>query len=342
MNRKRSEPLRIGGYIALILGIGAIIALIIIQGADDVAGALAAVGWGLALVVIVRIIPVMLDAAAWRLLFDSKYRPKMLEVQWARWIGEAVNTLLPALQVGSALVRTRILMIRGTPGHAAGASVVVDLTLSTLTQLLFTLVGIGFLLSYYGDSNIARGAGAGVAFGLILLLLFFAFQQKGMFTWIVGIVSRVSRGRDWVSAVGGAEALDKAIKDIYKRKRLLALNAAGQMLAWVIGAFEIWIALHFMGYEISVGDAMLLESLILAVRASAFFVPGALGVQEGAFVLLGAVIGLNPEAALALFLIKRFREIIIGVPALLAWQLTEGRNLLRHRKSEKYEDKIDV
>jgi len=321
------------GYIALIMGISVIIVLVVYQGAGDVANALATVGWGLVLIVIVRILPIIIDGAAWRLLFATDYRPRMLDIQWARWIGEAVNTLLPALQIGSALVRTRLMMLRGVPGRVAGATVVVDLTISTLTQLLFTLVGIGFLLSHYGESNIAKGAGAGVAFGLLLVLLFFAFQQKGMFAWLVGIIGRISKGRDWVKAVGGAEALDKAIRDIYRRKSILILNASGQMLAWVIGAFEIWLALYFMGYEISVGDAMLLESLILAVRASAFFVPGALGVQEGAFVLLGAVIGLSPEVALALSLIKRFRELVIGVPALLVWQFAEGRQMLLYRKS---------
>ncbi len=322
------------GYIALILGIGAIVALVIYQGAGDVADALATVGWGLILVVVIRIIPIVIDGAAWRILFDHSHRPRMADVQWARWIGESVNTLLPALQIGSALVRTRLMLMRGVPGRVAGATVVVDLTISTLTQLLFTLVGIGFLLSHYGENNIAKGAGAGVVLGLLLVLLFFAFQQRGMFSWLVNIVARVSKGRDWVNAVGGAEALDKAIRDIYRRKRILALNATGQMLAWTIGAFEIWLALYFMGYEISVGDAMLLESLILAVRASAFFVPGALGIQEGAFVLLGAVIGLSPEVALALSLIKRFRELVIGVPGLLVWQFTEGRQMIRYRKTK--------
>ena len=234
------------GYIALIMGISVIIVLVVYQGAGDVANALATVGWGLVLIVIVRILPIIIDGAAWRLLFATDYRPRMLGIQWARWIGEAVNTLLPALQIGSALVRTRLMMLRGVPGRVAGATVVVDLTISTLTQLLFTLVGIGFLLSHYGESNIAKGAGAGVAFGLLLVLLFFAFQQKGMFAWLVGIIGRISKGRDWVKAVGGAEALDKAIRDIYRRKSTLILNASGQMLAWVIGAFEIWLALYFM------------------------------------------------------------------------------------------------
>ena len=72
----------------------------------------------------------------------------------------------------------------------------------------------------------------------------------------------------------------------------------------------------------------MLESLILATRTAAFFVPGALGVQEGVLVLLGGMIGLGPEVALALSLVKRVRELVIGVPGLLAWQVAEGKNLL--------------
>jgi hypothetical protein len=73
----------------------------------------------------------------------------------------------------------------------------------------------------------------------------------------------------------------------------------------------------------------MLESLIQAVRSAAFFMPGALGVQEGGLILLGAVVGLGPEVALALSLIKRIRELAVGLPALLAWQMVEGRRLVR-------------
>ena len=105
------------------------------------------------------------------------------------------------------------------------------------------------------------------------------------------------------------------------------------MLAWALGAAEIWLALYFMDIPVTIADALLLESLILAVRAAAFFVPGAVGVQEGAFVLLGAAIGLSPEVALALSLIKRVRELVIGVPALLAWQVAEGKQIFALRKT---------
>jgi len=318
---------RVLGFSTLIIGIGLSIALVVYQGAGDVAAAIAAVGWGLVLVIASRIVPIVLDGYVWRFLMPRDAERPVLLMLWARWIGEGVNTLMPAFQVGGALVRTRLLVVRGVPGRIVGASVVVDLTLSTLTQLLFTLVGVGLLLVHYGNSDIAKGAGAGVGLGLILVIFFCFFQHRGLFSYLVGMVSRVAKGRDWVNVAGGAEALDEEIRNLYRRRWALTFNASGQMLAWVLGAIEIWLALYFMDIPVTIADALLLESLILAVRAAAFFVPGAVGVQEGAFVLLGAVIGLGPEVALALSLIKRVRELVIGVPALLAWQVSEGRNL---------------
>jgi hypothetical protein len=44
--------------------------------------------------------------------------------------------------------------------------------------------------------------------------------------------------------------------------------------------------------------------------------------------VVGALFGLSPEFALALSLIKRVRDIVIGVPALALWQAMEGRRLL--------------
>jgi hypothetical protein len=67
------------------------------------------------------------------------------------------------------------------------------------------------------------------------------------------------------------------------------------------------------------------------VRTSAFVVPNAVGVQEGAYILLGATFGLTPEMALALSLLKRARDIAIGLPTLAVWQALESGRLWRRR-----------
>ena len=72
-----------------------------------------------------------------------------------------------------------------------------------------------------------------------------------------------------------------------------------------------------------------IESLLFAIRNAAFMVPSGLGVQEGAYALLGPLFGLPPEAALALSLLKRARDVAVGVPALISWQIVEGRRRLR-------------
>ncbi|MGC8073791.1 hypothetical protein ACP3W1_24840, partial [Salmonella enterica] len=86
---------------------------------------------------------------------------------------------------------------------------------------------------------------------------------------------------------------------------------------------ETWLALHLLGHDIGIGAALAIESLTLAVRHFAFFVPGGLGVQEASFVLFGRLVGLPPEVSVALSLARRLREIGFGVPALLSWQWVE-------------------
>jgi hypothetical protein len=51
-------------------------------------------------------------------------------------------------------------------------------------------------------------------------------------------------------------------------------------------------------------------------------------VQEGAFLVLGTMFGLSPELGLSLSLVRRLRDLILGVPVLLAWQVIEGKRLL--------------
>jgi uncharacterized membrane protein YbhN (UPF0104 family) len=79
-----------------------------------------------------------------------------------------------------------------------------------------------------------------------------------------------------------------------------------------------------MGYSLDFGDAVIIESLMHAVRGASFAIPGALGAQEGGLIVLCAIFGVPPEAALALSLVKRIPDVVIGVPALLAWQAMEG------------------
>jgi uncharacterized membrane protein YbhN (UPF0104 family) len=99
------------------------------------------------------------------------------------------------------------------------------------------------------------------------------------------------------------------------------------LACWIASTLEAWVALRLAGASLSFATVLVIESLLYAARSIAFAVPNAVGVQEGAYILLGASFGLTPETALALSLLKRARDLTIGVPALVVWQLLESGRL---------------
>ena len=302
--------------------------LIVRQGAGDVLDATAAAGWGVAVVALYHFVPLALDARAWQLLFNDDRRLGLAAAIRIRWIGESVNGLLPAAQLVSELVRVRLAMLAGIPGAVAGAVVTVDLTISVFAQVIFTLLG---LVALY-----ALGAGgvAALAVGpLALAAIFVAFlvlQNAGMFGRLAKLIGRSTAGATWLKVIAGADALDAEIKELYQRRSVLIGSFGWKLASWIAGTGEIWLGLYFLGHPVGILEAIMMESLTQAVRSAAFIVPGGLGIQEGGFVLIGNVIGIGPETALALSLIKRVRELAVGIPALILWKLIEGRHLLRN------------
>ena len=123
-----------------------------------------------------------------------------------------------------------------------------------------------------------------------------------------------------------------AIHAIYGRRIGVAAGFLYHLVGWLLTIAEAWLALYLLRIPLPVASIIVIESLIYALRSVAFFVPSGWGVQEGGYVLLGTLVGLGPDAALALSLAKRARELAIGLPVLLLWQVFEAR-ILRRRPS---------
>ncbi|TMJ97876.1 MAG: TIGR00374 family protein, partial [Alphaproteobacteria bacterium] len=63
------------GIAAWLFGIAALVALTLWCGVDAVGQAIASIGWGILLVVVVRTVTVAVAGAGWWLLFSAKLRP---------------------------------------------------------------------------------------------------------------------------------------------------------------------------------------------------------------------------------------------------------------------------
>ncbi len=325
------------GYILFAAGISAFVAILIYFGIDDVFRALQLAGWSLLLVSASHTAPLIIDSIAWRLLFLCRAKPPFWLLMKARWIGESINSLLPAAQIGGDLVRARMIAVEGYPVPETGASVFVEITIALVTQLVFALVGIGLLL-YIGQKSLIRETAFAVAVMSLLAILFIMVQKRGFWGKLLDFLSVIVSKDKLQGLALDAKALDLAISELYGHRMTILHSCFWRLLGWFSGALEVWIALHFMGAHTGILEALLLESLGQVIRGVAFLVPGAYGVQEGGFVLLGSVIGLSPELSLGMSLAKRFRELSLGIPGLFMWQIDEGRLILKRktvRKAEK-------
>lgn len=288
-------------------------------------------GFGVALVVLFHLLPVVLDAAAIRVLFASASpRPTMRDATSARFVGEAVNSLLPAGQLGGPVAMARQLAQRGAPLTDAAAVITVSATMQAVSQVVFALIGVGAFALFAGAALASsRSIGVSLAIATVVLTAvvagFWWAQRRGLFKHVLRIAMRAFERRDWSRLSARADAIDAMVRALYGDRRKVAATFAWSLAAWIVGTGEVWLALRFLGHPVDWLAALFLESVGQAIRGAAFAIPGALGAQEGGYLLLAPLVGLGPETALALSLVKRAREILLGLPGLAMLYARERR-----------------
>lgn len=306
-----------GLILAGLAGLAGAVYLVIDHGAADILGGVAALGWGLALVIAYRAVSLVTAAAAWRRLYPDGQRKSLPQLSLLRWICESVNSLLPVAQIGGDLLRAKL---AATPSHgaASGAAVVVDITLNLVIEILFALLALALLLSR-GDGGYAGAILAALLLSAVGAALFFAIQKRGLFALLARFVALVGKGAALDKALAGAHSLDQAIKELYARPSDLRIALLWHVLSTASRVGEVSLILYLMDSPAPFDAALIVEALTALLRTAAFLVPGGLGVQEGALLALGALVGIAPESALTLALVKRAREIVTGLLGLLAW-----------------------
>jgi putative membrane protein len=324
---------------ALSAGVLLFIGVLASQGLPAIMATLALAGWGLLLVALFHLLPLALDAVAIRVLFDAvpgaaaavgAASGSMRDALLARWAGESANSLMPAGQIGGPVLMARHLAQRGLRMQDAAAAITVSTTLQTFAQIAFALLGVALLGAQASHiSQNALRASSLIASGLLALQVggFYWMQRRGFFSKLMRTATRFAGKRDWTQWMSQAEAIDLAVQLTYSRSGPVAASFLLSSVGWLVGTGEVYLILQLIHHPVGWIDALLLESLGQAIRGAAFAIPGALGVQEGGYLLLAPLAGLPPDAALALSLAKRARELLLGVPGLLYLHLSSRVNV---------------
>ncbi|MEH3116505.1 MAG: lysylphosphatidylglycerol synthase domain-containing protein [Methylorubrum populi] len=255
-----------------------------------------------------------------------------------RFVREGVNVLLPVASVGGEVVGGRLLTFWGVAGSLAAASLLADMLIQVATQVAFTGLGAALLWRLPGEAaaSLARWTTQAAAVAVAAVIAFFALQTlgaaRGLERRLAGLGRRFLRsaapdGTGAEAPAARAPSVQEALDAVWARGRRgrIAQSVALHAAAWALGAAEIWIVLACIGIEVGLTEVLVLESLSQAIKSAAFPVPSGLGVQEGGFVVVGALFGLDAGTAIALSLAKRVPDVALGLPSLIVWQTLEAK-----------------
>ncbi len=323
---------RIVSHLGLLLGLVLTVWLVSAASLMGVVHSFAKVGWGAIAVVAVRAVMIAMNGVAWSRLLANLGPPVSIPLfVLLRWVRQAIDVLLPVASIGGGLVAPRMLTFWGVSGAIAIASVIADLFLQTVAQVLFALVGVSLLARFIGQSAVLPGSVVGVAAAVIVLGGFYVMQRYGGARLIdrafVALSARMN-SRSETAEPGFQLAMDS----IWKSRSSYAVAALlVHTSAWMLGTLVVWLTLHFMQWPVTLEQAIILESLGASISSAAFFIPGSWGVQEGGYILIGQLLGVPVQLSLTLSLVKRIPDLVLGVPGLLVWYALETRRLFSSR-----------
>jgi len=313
--------------LSIIVGIALATLLVTVNDGTAIFHAIVTAGWGVLAVIAIHPFQTVLAGLGWRALMPPQTAriPGGEHFAVLRWIREAVNALLPVAQIGGELVGIRLLAQKGATLGASGAATAVDLTVEMITQLIFTLLGVGLLVVGPYDPMVARWIGGATALAIFVVLAFMLAQRKGLFRLLELLMVRMAEKPRWAT-LGDFSGLHEGVVALYRQPRQLAKAVGYHLISWLIGGVEVMVALRVVGISVDLEQGLLIESIGQAMRTVGFAIPGSLGVQEGGYMLVCGLVGIGPQSAIELSLLKRIREVAVGIPGLVIWQLMEGRH----------------
>ena len=311
--------------VGLIIGLTILISLLLFQDIGAIIFLLFDTGVSLLLLPIAWIPALFFAALAWRYLLPESKLPTYWQSLIAIWIGRAVNSLLPVATIGGEIVKARLMILWKKNAIYATASVIIDKTVQVIAVIVWGLIGI--ILLSYGSTNplLAKGLLLGIGLLSIGAFGFYLLQDVGLASTLTKLGEKLINANAFEKIKVNAKDVDIAILEIYRRKKQFVYAVIYKSLGLMIQTGELWLACYLFQQPISILDAMMLRSITSTVSDVAFLIPNGYGIQEGAFILVGMLLGIGADTALSISLALRMRELLVEVPALVYWHRIESR-----------------
>ncbi len=262
----------------------------------------------------------ILEAMAW--LFTLTAAPFTTTWIYRLWkllmVGTAFEYTVPAAGLGGEPVKVVLLKQRyDIEYREATASIILMKMTDVSGQLLFIAAGLFFIVGAGVLSpRYQLLASTGLALLTVGVVLFFLVQRYQGTSRLArrlesGLLAGRSLGVYLRAGLGVLDDVEHRLIHFYTESRSRLLASVGFNLAnWFSNGVVVWAALYFLGRPSPLTDAIIIEAFVVLVRSSLFFVPGYIGTQEAAYVIICEGMTGSPELGLALATIRRARDLL--------------------------------
>jgi len=273
-----------------------------------------AVGWGLAVIIMLGGLGQVVKTWAWRHTFTCD----ISALSWSRSFGaqlasDAVGQFgFAGKLLGEGL---RISMLGATVPLADGiSSSAIDGGLHTFTAALVTVLGISATLVLAPLPGSLRVYAFVVGAVLVAVVALGAVAVASRWQ-LMGNAARAIGRLPWLYkfVTGKLPIIDSAERNLltFYRENPAAFysNLMLNSLWHAMAVLEVYVVLHFMGTRIGVVGACALEGLTKVINLIGVVSPGNFGTYEGANILIASLLGVSGTAGLTLALCRRARAV---------------------------------
>jgi hypothetical protein len=297
--------------ITFLLGFGLLAFVIYKIGYRSLLDAVSNVGWGFLAIIALNLTRHLMRAATLYIAVAPEVRKfKYRSAVAARFGGEAMTIFsFTGPFLGDA---TKAVLLKKNITLTEGASaIIIDNILYYVTVILMVLSGIALLLFTYGSSGSAETRVL-TAIVVVAIIMFVIISLAIIFrvtplTHLIDFLDQrgiapgfIVRRRENILNVE-----NNVFKFYHNRPRDFFTIFGISLSVHAISVTEVFLALKFLGYQSSVSNAFIIESLTKVINAAFSFIPGTIGVYEGGNGLILRTLGYTTTVGVALALVRR-------------------------------------
>ncbi|MFQ5685166.1 MAG: flippase-like domain-containing protein [Candidatus Scalindua sp.] len=268
--------------------------------------------WKIFLLLIPYTVVFVFDTLGWYYSFRER-KISFKNLLTVRLAGETVNMIVPSAYFAGEPVKAYFLKKYHIPMVDGMASVVISRTIMVITEILFVMLGVAFMLfklNLSGSQLISSIAVTLLGIPIIVFIIF--IQKRGFFTIVLKILQKFRLNIRYLNErEQRLKELDQSICQFYCDKpKSFLISFACYFLGWIVGMTEALLILYSLDIPIDIHTAYIIESLSTVSRAITSFIPGSVGGQEGGLIGIFMILNLSASTALTFGILRRVRELI--------------------------------